>query len=73
MGKKTIEIEEEAYNRLMELKREGESFTDLITRLAKNRSLLELPGLIDNEAAEDLRDIVEKRSEGRKESRKMRE
>lgn len=33
MGSKTISLTEEAYNRLREHKREGESFTDVVLRL----------------------------------------
>lgn len=70
MGTKTISIKDEAYERLRRLKREGESFTDLVNRLTKKRSLLELPDLLDKEKAEDLRDAIKRGSKERKEARK---
>lgn len=44
MGVKTITISIEAYEALLKLKRPGESFSDVILRLAKKRSLLDLAG-----------------------------
>jgi len=45
MGVKTITISIEAYEDLLKLKRPGESFSDMILRLAKKRSLLDLAGI----------------------------
>lgn len=41
---KTIALEESTYNRLKARKREGETFNDVIDRLAGERSLLEIVG-----------------------------
>ena len=70
MGTKTISIKDEAYERLRKFKREGESFTDLINRLTRKRSLLELPELVEKEEAESLEKAIEKSSEERKKARK---
>ena len=42
MATKTISIKENVYNLLMSHKREGESFSDLLERLAKIQSPLDL-------------------------------
>ncbi len=70
MGKKTISIKDEAYERLKRLKKEGESFTDLVNRLTKKRSILELNELVSEEEAESLRAAVEEGSEKGREARR---
>lgn len=44
MGTKTISLSEEAYDRLKRRKREGESFNDVVNRLAGERPLLDIVG-----------------------------
>lgn len=44
MGTKTISLSEEAYDRLQCRKREGESFNDVVNRLAGERPLLDIVG-----------------------------
>ena len=51
MATKTISIGEDAYDLLATQKHEYESFTDVIKRLAGQRSLLELAGILTNEEA----------------------
>jgi predicted CopG family antitoxin len=41
---KTVALSESAYERLSARKREGESFSDVVERLAGERSLLEIVG-----------------------------
>lgn len=41
---KTVALSETAYERLSARKREGESFSDVVERLAGERSLLEIAG-----------------------------
>ena len=41
MAHKTLTISEEAYNALKRLKKEGESFSDIILRITRSASLLE--------------------------------
>ena len=48
MGSKTISLDEEAYSRLKQEKKENESFSDVvkrITRPIKQKSLLEFAGV----------------------------
>ncbi|WP_159904596.1 antitoxin VapB family protein [Salinirussus salinus] len=70
MATKTISLDEEAYERLRAHKREGESFSDVVKRLAGERSWTEVAGILSDEEAEELEDIVEA---GRDRSRERRE
>jgi predicted CopG family antitoxin len=52
MSHKTLTISEEAYEALAELKKEGESFTELIKRITqpfRKKKLSEFAGLIKDE------------------------
>jgi predicted CopG family antitoxin len=62
---KSIRLSEEAYERLAAHKREDETFSEVVLRLAGERSLLELAGILDNEEADALREAVEERRERR--------
>lgn len=64
---KSIRLSEEAYERLAAHKREDETFSDVVLRLAGERSLLELAGILSDEEADALRAAVEERRERRAE------
>jgi len=70
MATKTISLDEEAYERLKAHKREGESFSDVVKRIAGERSWTEVAGILSEEDAEELDGIIE---EGRERSRDRRE
>lgn len=61
MGTKTIRLDDEAYERLASRKREGESFSDVVKRIAGERSLLELAGVLSDDDAEVMRETIEAR------------
>jgi predicted CopG family antitoxin len=63
---KSIRLSEDAYERLAAHKRDDETFSDVVLRLAGERSLLELAGLLDDEEADALRGAVEERRERRR-------
>ncbi len=64
---KSIRLSEDAYERLAAHKRDDETFSDVVLRLAGERSLLELAGILSDEEADALRDAVEERRERRNE------
>jgi predicted CopG family antitoxin len=64
---KSIRLSEEAYDRLAAHKREDETFSDVVLRLAGERSLLDLAGILSDEESDALRDAVTERRERREE------
>lgn len=60
---KTVNLSEDAYERLKALKREGESFSDVVNRLTGKHALLDLVGILDEGEARELRDHVEEARE----------
>lgn len=68
MTVKTITITEQAYGSLKSLKGEQESFSDIINRLTKRRSVLEFAGILSKETGDHLEKAI---SEGRKKHREQ--
>ena len=64
---KSIRLSEEAYDRLAAHKRDDETFSEVVLRLAGERSLMELAGILGDEEADALRDAVAERRERRAE------
>jgi predicted CopG family antitoxin len=58
---KSIRLSEDAYERLAAHKRENETFSDVVLRLAGERSLTELAGVLDDDEADAMRAAVEER------------
>jgi predicted CopG family antitoxin len=64
---KSIRLSDEAYERLAAHKREDETFSEVVLRLAGERSLLDITGILSDEEADALRTVVEDRREQRAE------
>lgn len=64
MGFKTVSLADDAYERLASMRKPGESFSDVVRRLTRGRSLTELGGLLSTAEAEALAEAV---ASGRKE------
>lgn len=62
---KNIRLSEEAYERLAAHKREDETFSEVVLRLAGERSLLEIAGILSDEEADAVRDAVNERRQRR--------
>lgn len=69
MPSKTLQITDEAYDLLASLKQDRESFTDVVKRLAGERSLFDIVAVLDEEQARRLEQRIE---QGRERSRKRR-
>jgi predicted CopG family antitoxin len=65
---KSIRLSEEAHERLAAHKRDDETFSEVVLRLAGERSLLELAGILSDEEADALRDAIDERRERRTET-----
>lgn len=67
MATKSITIKESAYELLKSKKKEGESFSDVIEKLGKRKSLTELANTVSKEKGRKIADRIE---ENRKEIEK---
>ncbi len=55
---RNVRLTEEAYQRLKNRKRPRESFSDTVERIAGERSLLDLAGILSEEEAEEMREAI---------------
>jgi len=60
---RNVRLTEEAYQHLQRRKQPGESFSDTVERIAGDRSLLELAGILSDAEAETMREAIEERDE----------
>lgn len=58
MPARTVNLNEEAYEILASLKKERESFSDVVKRVAGERSLFDLVGVLDPEQSKKLDDRI---------------
>jgi predicted CopG family antitoxin len=58
---KSIRLSEDAYERLAAHKRADETFSDVVLRLAGERSLMEIAGILSDDEADAMREAVEER------------
>ncbi|WP_178916384.1 antitoxin VapB family protein [Natronomonas gomsonensis] len=72
MGTKTISLADDAYEKLRAHKREGESFSDVVRRLAGGVTLSEYHGVIEEDTADELEEILAGRRDSRSETHRER-
>ncbi|HIH65630.1 MAG TPA: hypothetical protein HA282_00240, partial [Nanoarchaeota archaeon] len=73
MATKTISITEDAYKRLEVLKTEKESFSDIINKITKKKSLLDIAGILTENEARILENRIKKsREASRKRMKRIR-
>lgn len=60
---RNVRLTEEAYRRLESHKRAGESFSDTVERIAGERSLLDLSGILTENEAEEMREAIHERDD----------
>lgn len=58
MPARTVNLNDEAYEILASLKKERESFSDVVKRIAGERSLFDIVGVLDPEQAKRLDDRI---------------
>lgn len=61
---KNVRLTEEAYEKLRSRKREEESFSDVVARLAGERSLLELRGVLEESEVDAVEEALDEGYEG---------
>ena len=61
MGTTTISLSDDAYERLKAMKREGESFSDVVRRLTAGVEIGEYYGVLDDETGSELAAVVAER------------
>lgn len=58
MSTKTLTVKDEAYTRLSALKREKESFSDVILRITSKGSILDFAGILSKKEADELEKTI---------------
>jgi len=64
---KSIRLSEEAYEQLAAHKADDETFSEAVLRLAGERSLLDIAGILSDEEADALEDAIDERRARRRE------
>jgi predicted CopG family antitoxin len=57
---KTIAVSDEVYEMLSRAKMKGESFSEVIKRLLKQKRISDIPKVLDEKDAELVRELIEK-------------
>ncbi len=60
---RTLRLTRDAYRQLKRRRRDDESFSDTVSRLAGERSLLDLVGILTDEEAEKMRAAIEEQQD----------
>ncbi|APX95917.1 antitoxin VapB family protein [Natronorubrum daqingense] len=60
---RTIRLTEDAYRKLKSHKQSGESFSEVVERLAGKRSLLDLTGTFTEDEVDEMRDAIQEQED----------
>lgn len=60
MGTRDVRLDDYVYERIKGEKREDETFSEAVERLIGDSSLLDLVGILSDEKAEEMRDVLKK-------------
>ncbi len=69
MTTKTVRLEEDVYEMLVERKRDDETFSDAVERLVGGRPLVELAGIYSEEEVQEIEDALDAKYQREKELR----
>lgn len=72
MSTKTVSLSEDAYERLRRLKKENESFSDVVRRVTGKISFRDFHGILEEEAAKELEKVIKEEREKRRRSQEER-
>jgi len=59
MGTKNVRLDDDVYERVRSEKRADETFSEAIERLIGGASLLDLAGILSDEEAAEMREVIE--------------
>lgn len=68
MSTKTVSLSEDAYERLKRLKRENESFSDVIRRITGKVDLKDFHGILSEETSKEIEKKITERRENHRET-----
>ncbi|QKY16378.1 antitoxin VapB family protein [Halorubrum sp. CBA1229] len=63
MGTRNVRLDEDVYERIKSEKRPDETFSEAVERLIGGSSLLELAGILSDEAADEFRRAIDESDE----------
>lgn len=70
MGSKTIRLDDDVYERLRDVKRDDETYSEAVDRLLPGGSLLDLTGILEPEEVADIEDRLSEKYARSKEHRR---
>lgn len=63
MSTKTISLSEDAYNKLKALKKDNESFSDVVRKVTKTSNISKFHGVLSDDTADEIEESIRKNRE----------